>query len=90
MASYAEYSALLKANRLGPRYIGKSTASYCCSSSNLIHSSFCLSEEKKSDAEKKEALKNLVQDKKRAKDLDGVKRLARYYTGYYTTGKIYF
>merc|ERR1711872_699815 len=43
------------------------------------------SEEKKSDAEKKEALKNLVQDKKRAKDLDGVKRLARYYTGYYPT-----
>merc|ERR1711872_245975 len=41
------------------------------------------SEEKKSDAEKKEALKNLVQDKKRAKDLDGVKRLARYYSGYY-------
>merc|ERR1711872_1186853 len=39
----------------------------------------CVScEEKKSDAEKKEAMKNSVQDKKRAKDLEGGKRLAVY------------
>ena len=58
-----------------------------------MYSSFFFSEEKKSDAEKKEEMKSLVKDKKRAKDLDGGNRLAwftRKYPGKYTCETFYF